>query len=176
MAFGLTKEEFSDLIVQYERLVYTICLQLARDPDAAEDLTQETFLAAYTHRDRMPAGYERQWLGRIAANKAKDHLQSAWRRRAVLPGDEAMPPGLSPPAEELVLRRCGAEELRDIIRALRPPYGAVCTLCLLEEKTPEEAALALGRPVKTIHTQLARGKLLLRAELERRGFHDKHLS
>ena len=37
--------------------------------------------------------------------------------------------------------------------------------------TPEEAALALGRPVKTIHTQLARGKKLLREQLERRDVH-----
>lgn len=89
---GMTKEHFSDLVVRYERLVYTICFQLVRDPAAAEDLTQETFLSAYLHRDAIPPGYERQWLGRIAANKAKDHLQSAWSRRTVLPGDEEMPP------------------------------------------------------------------------------------
>ena len=41
-------------------------------------------------------------------------------------------------------------------------------MALLEEKKPEEIALALGRPVKTIHTQLARGKRLLRQEWERR--------
>ena len=64
----MTKEAFSQLVVQYERLVYTICFQLVREPGAAEDLTQETFLSAYLHRDAMPEGYERQWLGRIAAN------------------------------------------------------------------------------------------------------------
>ena len=32
-------------------------------------------------------------------------------------------------------------------------------------------ALALGRPVKTIHTQLSRGKRLLREQLERRNPH-----
>ena len=51
---------------------------------------------------------------------------------------------------------------------MKEPYQPVCRLCLLEERTPEEAALALGRPVKTIHTQLSRGKRLLREELERR--------
>ena len=73
----MTKEQFSQLVTQYERLVYTICFQLVRDPSMAEDLTQETFLSAYLHRETIPPGYERQWLGRIAANKAKDHLQSA---------------------------------------------------------------------------------------------------
>jgi len=167
----MTKEHFSALVVQYERLVYTICFQLVRDAAAAEDLTQETFLSAYLHRDTMPAGYERQWLARIAANKAKDHLQSAYNRRILLPGDEEMPPGLAPPAEDVVLRRTAAGEIRDLIDHLKEPYRPVCRLCLLEEKTPEEAALALGRPVKTIHTQLARGKRLLREQLERSDDH-----
>ena len=165
---GVTREEFSQLVTRYERLVYTVCFQLVRDAAAAEDLTQETFLSAYLHRETMPAGFERQWLGRIAANKAKDHLQSAWKRRTVLPGDEALPPGEAPAAEELALGRSGAAEIRSAIESLREPYGPVCRLCLLEEKTPEEAALALGRPVKTIHTQLARGKGLLRKQLAER--------
>lgn len=168
----MTKERFSELVVQYERLVYTICFQLVRDSAAAEDLTQETFLSAFLHRDTMPAGYERQWLGRIAANKAKDHLQSAWNRRTVLPGDAKLPPGLAPPAEEVALRRSGAADIRRAIDGLKEPYRPVCRLCLLEEKSPEEAALALGRPVKTIHTQLARGKRLLREQLERSGAHE----
>lgn len=165
----MTKEQFSDLVLQYERLAYTICFQLVQDAAAAEDLTQETFLAAYLHRDSIPPGYERQWLGRIAANKARDFLQSAWNRRAVLPGDEGMPPGLSPPAEEVALQKSGAAAIAAEIEALREPYRPVCRLCLLEEKSPEEAALALGRPVKTIHTQLSRGKRLLRERLERSG-------
>ena len=156
---GMTKEEFSRLVLQYEKLVYTICFQLTRDAAAAEDLAQETFLSAYLHKEKLPLGYERQWLGR----------QSAWKRHAVLPGDEAMPPGKAPAAEETALQRSGAAEIRSAIEKLREPYGPVCRLCLLEEKSPEEAALVLGRPVKTIHTQLARGKGLLREILERSG-------
>ena len=43
--------------------------------------------------------------------------------------------------------------------------GGGSLVCYL---SPEEAAPALGRPVKTIYTQLARGRRLLRAALERR--------
>lgn len=167
----MTKEQFSALVLQYERLVYTVCFQLVRDPAAAEDLTQDTFLAAYVHRDSIPEGYERQWLGRIAANKAKDHLQSAWNRRTVLPGDQELARGLAPPAEEVALRRSGAATVRDAIEHIKEPYRQVCRLCLLEERSPEEAALALGRPVKTVYTQLSRAKRLLREELERGGQH-----
>ena len=170
---NITRESFSALVVQYERLVYTICFQLVRDSAAAEDLTQETFLSAYLHRDALPEGYERQWLGRIAANKAKDHLQSAWNRRTVLPGEEEpfLSHSLAPPAEETALRRSAAAEAQAAIAALKEPYRQVCRLCLLEEQSPEEAALALGRPVKTVYTQLTRGKRLLREALERSGEH-----
>ena len=163
----MTSEQFSELVSQYERLVYTVCFQLVRSGPAAEDLTQETFLTAWVHRDAIPPGYERQWLGRVAANKAKDHLQSAWNRHSLLSGDEAMPPGLAPPAEEVALRRAGAAEIEVAIRNLKEPYRPVCRLCLLEERSPEEAAATLGRPVKTVYTQLSRGRRLLREHLER---------
>ena len=164
-----TNETFSGLVEQYERLVYTVCFQLVRDAAAAEDLTQESFLSAYLHRTSIPEGYERQWLCRVAANKAKDYLQSAYQRHTLLPGEEGIPPGQAPPAEETALRRAAAAELRDLILHMREPYQPVCRLCLLEERTPEEAALALGRPVKTVHTQLLRGKKLLRQAEERSG-------
>lgn len=168
----MTKERFSELVLQYERLVYTVCFQLVRDAAAAEDLTQETFLSAYIHRETIPEGYERQWLSRVAANKAKDHLQSAWKRRTVLPGEEELiSRGLAPPAEEAVLRRSAVTEVQAALRELKEPYRQVCRLCLLEERSPEEAAASLGRPVKTVYTQLSRGKRLLREALERSGEH-----
>ena len=142
---------------------------MVRDSAAAEDLTQETFLSAYTHRDACPAGYERPWLSRIAVNKCKDYLQSAYQRHTVLPGEE-FPPALSPtpPPEAQAIARSEADAITALIHQLREPYGRVCAMALLEEKKPEEIALARGRPVKTIHTQLARGKRLLRQEWERR--------
>ena len=71
----------------------------------------------------------------------------------------------------MALRRNRAEEARRAIEDLKEPYRQVCRLCLLEERSPEEAALALGRPVKTVYTQLSRAKRLLREELERGGTH-----
>ena len=103
----ITNKSFSRLVEQYERLVYTVCFQLVRDAAAAEDLTQESFLSAYLHRDAIPAGYERQWLCRVASNKAKDYLQSAYQRHTLLPGEEKIPPGLSPPAGYFLLPAAG---------------------------------------------------------------------
>ncbi len=150
---------------RYERLVYTICYQLVHDSALAEDLTQETFLAAYTHREDCPAEHYKPWLARIAANKARDHLKSAYHRRVRAAEDDTLAvfPTLytEPPPEELVLTRDEAARARDAILALKEPYHKAAVLFFLEEKSVAEVAKALGRPVKTVHTQLFRARQLL---------------
>ena len=69
------------MVQKYQALVYTVCHQLVPDVQEAQDLTQETFLAAWRAIDRCPPGFEKQWLARTAANKAKDYLRSAWVRK-----------------------------------------------------------------------------------------------
>ena len=98
--------EFDRLVQKYQSLVYTICHQLVPDEGDAQDLTQETFLAAWRNMSRCPVGYEKQWLARIASNKAKDYLRSAWARRMNTPGDavlalEGAPPGSEPETQLL---------------------------------------------------------------------------
>ena len=74
----MTSLEFGAMVRQYQNLVYTVCHQLVPDEQEAQDLTQETFLSAWRAIDRCPPGYEKQWLARIASNKAKDYLRSAF--------------------------------------------------------------------------------------------------
>ena len=164
----MNSTEFSQLMQQYQGLVYTVCYQLVRDPDTAQDLAQETFLAAWTHLERCPPGCEKQWLARIAANKAKDHLRSAWFRRVNTPGDavlalEGAPPGSDP--ETQVLEALGEEALTQRILALREPYKTPCRLVLLEQHTAAEAARLCGRPQKTVEAQVYRAKKMLAAAL-----------
>ena len=102
----MTTLEFNALVRQYQGLVYTVCHQLVPDEGDAQDLAQETFLAAWRAIDRCPPGYEKQWLARIASNKAKDYLRSAWVRRVNTPGDdilalEGAPPGSDPEQQVL---------------------------------------------------------------------------
>ena len=173
--WALTNEEFTGLMQQYQRLVYTVCLQFVHNPHTAEDLTQDTFLSAFSAIDRCEPQYYKQWLVRVAANKCKDHLKSAWVRRVEAPGDDAMPePSTSPgsdngdPAEQLA-NRAGAEELAELVRALREPYGRIAVLYFLEHKETAEIAALVGRPPATVNSQLWRAKNLLRQQiLERR--------
>ena len=164
----MNSTEFSRLMQQYQGLVYTVCFQLVRDPDTAQDLAQETFLAAWTHLERCP-------LARIAANKAKDHLKSAYQRRVNLPGDEGMPelpaPGAppGPPGpEDEVLSSLGYSDLAALVHELREPYLKVSELFFLQERTVEEIALALRRPAKTVRTQLYRARHILQEQIQRK--------
>ena len=169
------------MVQKYQALVYTVCHQLVPDVQEAQDLTQETFLAAWRAIDRCPPGYEKQWLARIASNKAKAYLRSAWVRRVNTPGDdilalEGAPPGTEP--EKQVLDALGEEELTAMILDLREPYRTPCRLVLLEQHTAAQDAQLCGRPPKTVEAQIYRGKKMLAQQIlaqrendERRSVH-----
>ena len=78
----MTTLEFNALVRQYQGLVYTVCHQLVPDEGDAQDLAQETFLAAWRAIDRCPPGYEKQWLARIASKiyRAKKMLAEQIRQ------------------------------------------------------------------------------------------------
>ena len=120
------------MVQKYQALVYTVCHQLVPDVQEAQDLTQETFLAAWRAINRCPPGFEKQWLARIAANKAKDYLRSAWVRKMNTPGDRGAgaggaPPGMQP--EQQVLETLGEEELTGMILNLREPTARPAVWC-----------------------------------------------
>lgn len=171
----LTNGEFTELMQQYQRLIYTVCLQFVHDPHTAEDLTQDTFLSAFSAIDRCEPQYYKAWLVRVAANKCKDHLKSSWVRRVEAPGDDALPePRGAPlgdaqdPIEQLTAQ-AGAAEVETMVRTLREPYGRIAVLYFLEYKTTAEIAAAVGRPPATVNNQLWRAKNILRQQIiERR--------
>src|SRR3990170_6740258 len=77
-------DAFNRLVEHYQRPVYNLCLRMLASPQAAEDATQEAFIAAYRAIDRFRGGTPdrsgfRAWLFRIAANACYDELR---RRRS----------------------------------------------------------------------------------------------
>lgn len=65
--------------------LYRFALQRVRDPATAEDLVQETLLAAWRAKDKFAGkSAERTWLVAILKNKLIDHLRRT-RREAPLP-------------------------------------------------------------------------------------------
>ncbi|GAA1664394.1 sigma-70 family RNA polymerase sigma factor [Fodinicola feengrottensis] len=65
--------------------VYRFCLSRVTDPDAAEELTADTFAHAYAAYSRFSGDEEGiwPWLLRIARNAVIDHHRRRGRRRAI---------------------------------------------------------------------------------------------
>ena len=174
----MTQTEFTALVVQYEKLIYTICYQLTQNHHTAQDLAQETFLSAYSHIDSCdPANY-RPWLARIATNKAKDYLKSARTRYEAAYETLPEPPEENPDSpERLLLDQAGFEDVRKKIWALGEPYREPAVLFFLENLPPGEISRRLKRPEKTVYTQLSRAKQMLQSQLKgKEAHHDRESS
>jgi RNA polymerase sigma-70 factor (ECF subfamily) len=122
----------------------------------ADDLAQETFLAAWgalrTLKD--PDGL-RAWLCGIAWRKAQDRIRSARRgaaRDASWLETIDIPAGVSN-EDRLALAAALSE--------LPPDVRACVSLCLAEDWSHAEAATALGLPLGTVKSHVQRGRARL---------------
>jgi RNA polymerase sigma-70 factor (ECF subfamily) len=76
---------FGELLERHEREIFGYALRITGDRDDADDVYQETFLAAFRAWPPPRRGAERAWLYRIATNKAIDASRRA--KRLVRMGD-----------------------------------------------------------------------------------------
>ncbi len=158
-AFGL-------LVERETRTVYRACLRILGRPHDAEDVTQESFVAAYRALGTFRGeGSLQGWLLRIATRQAFRRL--AQRRptadiaavpEPVLADTRTDPPGVLVAAE----RR---DELRAAVEALPDPYREIVALRFFAELSLAEVADATHRPINTVKTQLRRGLDRLRPVL-----------
>jgi RNA polymerase sigma-70 factor, ECF subfamily len=128
---------------------------VTHDAGAAEDIAQESFLAAIRALDRFdrrrPFG---PWLHRIVVNRAIDWTRARKLRSEVELVEMAAPEG---PAE-------GGETLDSLAR-LSPEHRAVIVMRYLLDLTPGEIAEALDLPRGTVNSRLRRGLDALGDEL-----------
>ena len=126
---------------------YRAAYLVVHDAAAAEDIAQESFLAAIRNLDRFdrrrPFG---PWLHRIVVNRAID-----WTRARQLRAESELvdaPARESEPLDGTLLAA---------LAALPPDHRAVIVLRHLLEYTPGEIAELLGLPRGTVNSRLRRG-------------------
>lgn len=156
---------FARLVVAHEDAIYRLMLGQTGDPGEARDLTQDAFLRAFRHADRLAAVRSpRAWFSRIALNGARDWRRRRFVRRLVglhanRPTIEALDVPIDEPDIERVLdaRATLAEawrEMAQLPRALREPL----VLCAVEGLSQAEAAEVLGISVKAVEMRVRRGR------------------
>lgn len=151
------------LVGRYQDLIFTLCYRMVGNYFEAQDLAQDTFLAAWKALDRFDGSHEKAWLCRIAANKCTDYLRK--RRLQLAPdGEEAMAylPDPAPDPERQVLEEEVQQELQSACEALKEPYRSTALAYFLEEKTFQEIAEDTGQNIKTVQTRVYRAKAQLR--------------
>ncbi len=173
------RDAFAVLVDRHGPRVHGALLRMLGDPEAADDLAQETLVKAYTALGSFRKGSAfYTWLYAIALNLAR----SEFRRRKSLKGrppasldtsaggDPDDPPGNEPAArgpgpEDLASGREDAVRVHRALAALDEEFREAVVLRDLEGLSYGEIALATGVPAGTVRSRIHRGRALLRERL-----------
>lgn len=135
--------------------IYAYVSRRVKPREDAEDVTQETFVAAFGDA-RGPKGDVRLWLYGIARRKVADLLRKRSRRPV------AGPVAVAEIACEVEEREAAALLCR-LVYALPADQRDALLLQHLEELSLEEIGVVMGRSAKSVKGLLARAKASLRA-------------
>jgi RNA polymerase sigma-70 factor, ECF subfamily len=150
---------FTELVRRHQQRVYSLCLRVLGDPDAAEDAAQETFLTVLRKLEgfRGDAAFT-TWLHRVAVNACYDELRRKRRRpmlhTVVEDGPEHEP---GPPTEDVAGTRDAAAALATIPEEFR----VALVLADVQDLPYERIAEVLEVPVGTVKSRVHRGRIAL---------------
>jgi RNA polymerase sigma factor (sigma-70 family) len=160
---------FNLLVDRHQQAVRTFLRRLLGNEADADDMAQETFLAAWTHaRSFRAESSVRAWLCGIAWRKAKG-AQRSWARQR---SRETRSIG-SAHHEQPSPENSGAASMEDrlavkrALHALPLEQRAAVTLCLVCGFSHSEAAGILGAALGTLKSHVLRGRERLVKEIER---------
>jgi len=172
----ITAEDFEVIVRRHQRRVHRLLLMLLRDPEEADNLTQDCFLRAYQSMGSFRGECSLEtWLLRIAANLARDHARnrkvSFWKRLLgfgeeddEVNADVYGAPEASP--ERTVLAREEVRAVWDAANELSQQQRAVFMLRFVEEMELNEIATVLGLQVGSVKTHLFRALQTVRGKLK----------
>ncbi len=153
---------FDEMFTRYHRQIYGYLRGMVGDVEQAEDLTQDTFLKAYTALPRTPDPALPAWLYRIATNTARDALRH--RRRLTwlpfAPGDDDRLPA---PDRALPTHLAEHEAVRHALARLMPPQRACLLLRARHGLSITEIAHAMRLSRGAVKMTLSRAKERFRA-------------
>ena len=166
------------LVIKYQRRIERLVGRMARDPDLAQDIAQETFLQAWRALPQFRGEAQfYTWLYRIALNTAKRALMI--RKRDLLvtqtalsasDDDETFHPQNEPttestPESELAAREIAAA-VHDAMEALSDDLREAVTLREIEGMSYEEIAEAMNCPVGTVRSRIFRAREAISAKVK----------
>jgi RNA polymerase sigma-70 factor (ECF subfamily) len=165
-------DSFNRLVLAYQDLVYTHAFRMMGEQEIADDATQNTFISAYKHLNSFRGGSFKAWLLRIVTNTCYDELRRR-KRRPTVPLEPLDDTGeemesarwMEDPAdrpEDEVERKELQLAIQHCLENLPDEFKAAVIMVDVQGLDYAEAAQAIGKPIGTIKSRLARARLRLR--------------
>jgi len=163
---------YSELVRRYQDRIYTVISGMVSAREDALDLTQETFLKAYTALDRFrqDAGFY-TWLYQIAIHLCIDYNRKRKRSLDPLPLDRSLledlgvePRDTSPAGdpERSTINVHLRAAIQNALQQLAEPFRSAVILHDIEGLSQEEVASILQCPLGTAKSRIQRGRRQLR--------------
>jgi RNA polymerase sigma-70 factor (ECF subfamily) len=167
---------FNRLVLAYQDMLYAQAYRMIGEADAAEDATQDAFIAAYRNLASYRGGSFKAWLLRIVTNICYDELRRRKRRPSVplepLDSDDEeieSPRWMTDPSatpEQAADQRELGRALQHCLDELPAEFRAMVILVDVQGMDYTEAAQVAGKPLGTVKSRLARARLRLRECLQ----------
>ncbi len=160
-------ESYRRLVEIYQDRIFRFCLGWVGNVEDAEEISQDTFVKAYSALPRYRStDHFRAWLYRIARNQCHDHYRSrrsreASRNRPLLPGDSEALVSADHPPDEGAARSEDLRRLEERIAQLPVSLREVIILCGIEGMTYDECASILACSRRSIEGRLYRARIQL---------------
>jgi RNA polymerase sigma-70 factor (ECF subfamily) len=172
---------FNTLVWRWEKPIYNFAYRYVGSSEVARDVTQQTFIRAYTSLGRLKnRAHFSTWLHQIALNLSRDELR---RKRPMLSVEEVRSDGddcqlLAAELADNPQHRPDAtahnshlaEVLKRAILSLPEEQRLVIIMKHYQGLKFTEIAEVVAAPVNTVKARLYRGLTTLRHILERWGF------
>jgi RNA polymerase sigma-70 factor (ECF subfamily) len=169
------QKAFETLLKKYRNLVYHVMIKMVRNPQEAEDLSQEAFIKAFNALSSFNEEFAfSTWLMKIATNNCIDYLRKKKLRTYSI--DEPIQykeeqvqielPDHNPTPEKTLLNEERRKLINDAIQSLPPRYRHVIVLRHQEEKSYEDIAEILKLPLGTVKARIFRAREMLNKKIK----------
>ena len=160
---------FEQLVFRYEKPIFIYAKRFLSQKEAAEDVTQETFIKIYRSLKNFDPEYKfKTWIYTVATNTIYDWLRKAKKSKELFIIDDP-DVNFETIDEDASYNKLEDKELIDnALKNIKPVYQSVIVLFYRDGLLYEEIAEVLQVPINTVKTYMSRAKKALGEELNKK--------